>query len=78
MKMLAKYIVLYFESELDKKPCYLRRTVDDGVIEWEYKTKDRITWQKCVENFREELKPSTLNADYKSYMRTQKLERILE
>ena len=78
MKMLGKYIILYFEIELDRKKFYLRRLLEDNNLRWEYTNSSKLNvWTKCDETYRNELKPSTLEGEYKNYMRTQKLERIL-
>lgn len=75
MNLLGKYIILYFEMELDKKKVLFRRILEDNKLRWEYFTNKQ--WTPCDESFREELRPSILESNYKNYMRTLKLERIL-
>lgn len=75
MNFSGKYNRLYFEIELDKKKILLRRVLEDNKLRWEYFTDNR--WTLCDESSREELKPSILESNYKNYMRTLKLERIL-
>ena len=74
MKLLTKYIILYFEDEQN----VVRRIIEDGKLRWEYVENDRKSWSKCDESYRLELRPSYLESKYKAFIRTQKLERILD
>jgi len=77
MNLLGKYIILYFEIELDNKKSLSRRLLNKDGVKWEFFENSKKVWSPCNESFRDELKPSVLEGNYKNYMRTQKLERIL-
>jgi len=74
--MLNKYVVFYFEIDLGNKKIMTRRILEDNKLRWEYVNDSRM-WTKCDEKYRVELRPSKLEGDYQTYMRTQKLERVL-
>jgi hypothetical protein len=81
MKMLGKYIILYFEIDMGGSSLYvsrvrkIRRVLENNKVSWQFYASDK--WSKCDESFRPELRPSVLESNYVAFMRTQKLERIL-
>lgn len=78
MKMLGKYIILHFEIEevdMGGSTLYVRRVLENNKVSWQFYVSDK--WSKCDESFRPELRPSVLESNYVSFMRSQKLERIL-
>jgi len=74
MKLIDKYIVLFFEIDDEGKKLIVRRIVQGEKVYWEFTLKEG--WANCDENYKEILRPSVLEPMYKNYLRTSKFERI--